>query len=377
MTTNIKFDIFFDTSYQADLENDCACTPSQILNRSIGNPDISVKEQIFETVAQPPSLYTQAISSTHTLAFNLLEQGRPTVLNQPALALLSHFATPQTVTSAEALFPTISRGTIYERVSQLSSLSLLERENAITLIDEPEPSPEVLTVWLHVTNQCNLRCPYCYLHKTPDAMALETGRQSINAVIRSALAHNFKRIKLKFAGGEATLNFSLVAALQSYAQKQAASHNLTLESVILSNGVIVTNRMIDFLQEHRMKLMISLDGIGDYHDRQRPFINGRGSFQQVEKSLDRLIARNFLPDISITISNWNLAGLPETVEYVLQRGLPFSLNFYRENECSATISDLRYANQEIIAAMLKAFAIIEKYLPRRSLLNALVDRANL
>jgi uncharacterized protein len=275
------------------------------------------------------------------------------------------------------LFPTISPLKLYDSVQQLLNLALLEPENAVRLVDNPASSPEVLTAWLHVTNQCNLRCPYCYVHKTPEAMALEIGQQSIDAVIRSALAHQFKQVKLKFAGGEATLNFPLVAALQSYAEEQASAHDLMLETVVLSNGVVITDGMIDFLQQHHMKLMISLDGVGDYHDSQRPFINGRGSFKQVEKSLNKLIARKFLPDISITISNRNLSGLPETVEYVLQRELPFSLNFYRDNECSAGVADLRYANQEIIAAMLKAFAVIEKYLPRRSLLNAIVDRANL
>lgn len=28
-------------------------------------------------------------------------------------------------------------------------------------------SGQVLTAWLHVTNACNLRCPYCYVSKAP------------------------------------------------------------------------------------------------------------------------------------------------------------------------------------------------------------------
>jgi uncharacterized protein len=37
------------------------------------------------------------------------------------------------------------------------------------------PAPEfnkgdVLTAWLHVTNGCNLRCPYCYVTKSAEKM---------------------------------------------------------------------------------------------------------------------------------------------------------------------------------------------------------------
>src|SRR5262249_3501236 len=53
------------------------------------------------------------------------------------------------------------------------------------------------------------------------------------------------------------------------------------------------------------------------------------------------------------------------------------LNFYRENERSATHRELRLEEQTIIAGMRAAFAVIEANLPRRSLLASLIDRANL
>ncbi len=123
--------------------------------------------------------------------------------------------------------------------------------------------------------------------------------------------------------------------------------------------------------------MISLDGLGNFHDRSRPFINGKGSFPQVSKSIDRLLEQDIRPDISITISNRNLDGLPDTVKYLLERDIPFSLNFYRENEYLSPVTDLRFANQKIIEAMRKAFDVIEKHLPPRNLLGAIMDRARL
>lgn len=123
--------------------------------------------------------------------------------------------------------------------------------------------------------------------------------------------------------------------------------------------------------------MISLDGVGAYHDANRPFISGRGSFKQVEKTLGRLAGHSFKPSISITISEQNLDGLPEVVDYVLQRELPFTLNFYRENDCSSDFKNLAYSQERIIKAMQAAFAVIEENLPPYSLLGTVLDLAKL
>src|SRR3954453_14213958 len=52
---------------------------------------------------------------------------------------------------------------------------LIERCFALgILVDDQPPAPpppsDVLVAWLHVTNECNLRCTYCYLNKNDEAM---------------------------------------------------------------------------------------------------------------------------------------------------------------------------------------------------------------
>ncbi len=259
---------------------------------------------------------------------------------------------------------------------QLVKLGLLEEMNAPIQALRWE-NPETLTVWLHITNECNLRCSYCFLHKTPDEMTDETARRAVEAIFRSAVRHHFKRVKLKYAGGEASLHFNQVLATHDYAERLAKSHSLELEAVLLSNGIALSSRLITELVARQIKVMISLDGLGAYHDVQRPFANGRGSFEQVQRTIERLLKNCWIPDISITVSERNLAGLPELIAYVLERDLPFSLNYYRENEYSTTVTDLRYNEAKMIEAMRSVFGVIEQNLPRRSLLGCLVDRANL
>ncbi len=237
--------------------------------------------------------------------------------------------------------------------------------------------PQTLIAWLHLTDRCNLRCVYCYLPHTRAEMSAETGRTTIDATFRSALANGYRQIKLKYAGGEPLLCFPLITELHRHAQTLASRHSLNLDGVILSNGTLLTPETIETMQSLGLRLMISLDGLGDYHDCQRYYADGYGSFNAVVDAIDMAVSHGLVPDISITISGRNAKGLPDLVEWVLERKLPFGLNFYRENDFSACQINLQLEEERIVSGMLSAYQVIESNLPRHSLLASLADRANL
>ena len=251
------------------------------------------------------------------------------------------------------------------------------------LFDRLDASPQILEpttplcAWLHVSDHCNLRCSYCYLPHQPADMSLATGHTAIDATIRSATVHGYRAIKLKYAGGEPLLCFPLLVDLHSYAQAQAEQHNLALDGVVLSNGTLLTRPMITQLQAADLRLMISLDGIGSMHNCQRQYADGRGSFNAVARAVELALSMGLVPDISITVSGRNAQGLPNVVAWVLERDLPFSLNFYRENPETVSQHGLQLEKSRIIKGMRAAYKVIAQRLPRRSLLTSLLDHTNL
>jgi uncharacterized protein len=351
-------------------EGDCAC--------SIDSSNPIVDDFAFggtEILWQVPSnLYNSSLDSSHHLVFNPMGHYGPVVLNHAAQHILNSFVYPVSLQNGITTIPDIQVEKATSVVRHMIMLGLLDSSSYTKPLRQ---TPKMLTAWLHVTNECNIRCDYCYITKTPDKMDFEHGKQSVDAVFRSALANGFQSVKLKFAGGESTLNFPLIIELFDYAKIVAKENGLGLIGVVLSNGVGITNRMIDAIKERNLRLSISLDGIGAFHDAQRKFINGKGSFNLVERSLERLAVHSLIPSVTITVSNRNLDGLPQVVDFVLQRNLPFTINFYRENECSANHVDLAYGDDKIIEAMRKAFSVIEHNLPSHSILGSLVDRARL
>lgn len=262
-------------------------------------------------------------------------------------------------------------------VQGLLQAGLLEADIQEDPIINCQLIPEIISSWLHLTDRCNLRCDYCYLPHVREDMSAETGRAAIDATFRSALASGFKQVKLKYAGGEPLMRFPLIVELHHYAQSLAHRHGIELEGVVLSNGTLLTAEMVEILKVLGLRLMISLDGLGAHHDLHRRYAGGRGSFADVAEAVELALANDLTPSISVTVSGRTAAGLPDVMAWILERELPFSLNFYRENELSASHGDMRLEEQKIIEGMLAAFKVIENNLPRRPFLGGIIDRANL
>jgi len=168
-----------------------------------------------------------------------------------------------------------------------------------------------------------------------------------------------------------------VIALQTYARELTEAHGLTLRATVLTNGVTIPDRLTQVLIAEDIKVMISLDGVGADHDAQRPSTAGKPSFRSVERTITRLTSLGLRPHLSITITNRNAAGLAEAVRFALARGLTFSLNFFRDNECAAGFSDLQYEEEAMIRALREAFVAIEEDLPPWSVLGSVLDRGQL
>ncbi len=335
-----------------DLEEDCA--------PAVGPLHFDLPEQhVYQRYSLTPHLYTDSLPHDFTLAYGPYSPAGPVVLNLPALQRLQEFKYPQPL--EQAVDYTLAACGLILPAGQKPTMQWGQ--------------PTTLTAWLHVTNACNLDCPYCYVRKSSERMSVEVGRQAVESVFRAAGRRGFKAVKLKYAGGEAALHFNLVRQLHDYARQLAVEHRLDLRAVVLSNGTVWTPAMARWLVEAGVKLMISLDAVGAAHDAQRPTRAGRGTFARIEHIVDNvLLPAGVKPDISITITARNSAAAAEAVAWAIERDLPFSLNFYRQNLQSANYEDLRLEETQIIEGLRRAYGVVEQQLPLRPFLSGLLDR---
>ena len=315
-----------------------------------------------------PSLQRYPLPASHEVAFSPLSGSHVLVLHPQASATLDRFK--------ERVAPFFTQGwpdDQHKLVREFQQYGLIVPVGAMPEL--PPSESAALTAWLHVTNECNLRCDYCYVSKTPDAMTSETGRRAVEMIFRTAAGHGFPMVKLKYAGGDALLNFRLIGELHQLGTELAQTYGLTFTDTILTNGVALTNGMLEMVRDRNIALSISIDGIGEVHDSQRKFANGRGSFTYVVRAIDRAIAAGVAPYLSITVTGRNAGALPQIVSFALDRGLRFNLNFYRDQDCSSDFVNLRGEEDRLIAGMLAAFAAIEERIPAYRLIDGLVDRS--
>ncbi len=331
--------------------SDCACAPEAVAL----DPTPLCTDALWQA---PSSLYRVPLPEGHTLLFNTQGAATVAVLNAAAQQRFAHFAEPQPLKT--------------EIDAQFAALDLLTSDCGLgEFLYTP---PQILTAWLHVTDACNLRCPYCYVRKRGREMDVTTGRAAIEAIVRSAEAHGFRAVKLKYAGGEPTLRWPLVRTLHAHAQRLTDRRGLALHATVLSNGTRLTEAMIAWLQDQNVRLMISLDGVGAVHDAQRPFAAGQGSFEQVASTIDRALDHGLMPYLSITVTEHNVDQLADVVTFALERDLCFNLNFVRDTQSASRLAEPR-VQRCWIAGLQRALAVIEADLPKERFIDGLLDRS--
>lgn len=321
----------------------------------------------------PAETYRAPLPSNHQVIFNPLFSSNIAVVNAAALSILDVFQTPRPLTEPMPI-EGLADADIDAAIEQFIQLGLLQPSEAQPKI--PVKTSHTLTAWLHVTNQCNLRCHYCYIEKTDEAMSEEIGLAAVDAVFRTALQSGFQSVKLKYAGGESSLNFGLIRQLHTYAVGLSHSHHVGLHEVVLSNGVALASGMLDFMRESNIRIMVSLDGIGAAHDAQRPFSNGRGSFQHVARGIERAIRVGLSPDISITVTPDNADDLWRVVEFALDHDLRVNLNFQRETDLDLSQLAFMQQAQRIVTGVQTALDVIAKRLPPYRVIDGLIDRSS-
>ena len=359
-----------------DCTDDCFQERIYLCNKS---PDALLSwsgEDTFGSLKLATPLYVRECAEDRWIACNPTGEGRIVVLDRQAMLLLEQFRTAKSLAEVLPVFINVSPEGIKRALALLYHAGLLQDPLSLPVMNTKAES-NALSAWLHVTNACNLRCHYCYLEKTTEDMSEDTAFRAVDAVFRSAIKRRVQLVHFRYAGGEASLHMSRVTAIHDYASQLAQQHDITLKATLLSNGVILSKRAIDNLKSRRIGVTISLDGIGDYHDRQRPFLHGQGSFKYVDRTIQTLLAHDLPPYITVIVSQRNLEGLPDLLTYLLERGLSFTLSYYRDNECSVQPEALQFGEQSMISGMLAAFAVIERHLPKRSLLSSLIDKASL
>jgi len=182
---------------------------------------------------------------------------------------------------------------------------------------------------LVVTEQCNLRCKYCY----------EVGKNALHTMPREVaykaidffldIAEPNEGIVLEFTGGECSLEVDLVRDVIEYFKaklRRSTGHpwRSAYRIMLSTNGVLYdTEKFQRLIWENRghTYVAMTIDGTKTKHDSARVFPDGRGSYDIVAKNA-KLWARQFLgAGTKITFSHDDLPYVAESIVHVWDMGI--------------------------------------------------------
>lgn len=162
--------------------------------------------------------------------------------------------------------------------------------------------------FLFLTNECNLRCTYCYATKKP----IVATRAMLDQLRVFLTSEEDKRLgdhdlSIQFFGGEPTIEWDLltwfVEDFSTYYTHLYPGRKVRWG--MTTNATLLNREKLEFMKKWGMNPLLSIDGRPETHDHHRKTVGGGGSHQLIP--LDLILEYFPTPEIRPTIT-------PDTVE---------------------------------------------------------------
>ena len=231
-----------------------------------------------------------------------VNSGAVHVLDRTAYDILSLLDGPmgtEIPREVEAKLPQYSAEALAEAWEELKGLQ--DEGLLFTSDDYIDPETAVLmqkeapikALCLHVCHDCNLRCRYCFA-STGDfgtgrrmTMDIETAKKAIDFVVEKS--QNRRNIEIDFFGGEPLMAMDTVKATVEYARALEERTGKNFRFTITTNGVLLDDENIAYINEVMSNAVLSLDGRPDVNDHMRRTVNDKGSYDVILPKFQKLV----------------------------------------------------------------------------------------
>ena len=145
---------------------------------------------------------------------------------------------------------------------------------------------------LNIAHDCNLRCKYCFA-STGDfgegrkLMSYETGKKAVDFLLQNS--GDRVNLEMDFFGGEPLMNFEVCKQLVAYARSIEKEHNKNFRFTMTTNGIGITDEVIDWCNKECHNVVLSLDGRKEVNDRFRVDLAGNGSYDRIVPKFQKLV----------------------------------------------------------------------------------------
>lgn len=155
---------------------------------------------------------------------------------------------------------------------------------------------KVYCLELMMSQECNMRCDYCYGDAHFGGNGLMSWPMAKRAldwlldIMQKTVYPRGAEIFISFFGGEPLLNFDVVKKSIEYVWDERKQRNILFS--MTTNLSLLTDEMLSFMCQYPMGLCISFDGRMQH--KYRRFVNGEDSYNSVVANIKKVLA--VMPD---------------------------------------------------------------------------------
>lgn len=220
-----------------------------------------------------------------------------------------------------------------------------------------------------VTSSCNLKCIYCYEGNNKNNLFIskEIINYSVDFLFKIMKENDDKKLSVTIHGGEPFLAFDLIKYLVEVIKRRSLDFGVELSFICTTNGTILNDEMIKFISKEIKNISISLDGKKDTQNYTRPYKNGQGTHEIVEKNLKKLLKILPFLRVRLTYNRETVYNLFENIKYLIDLGVKCIVP-------ARDFFDKKFGNMEL-EALSNELLKIKRYIKGKSDVNiALLDK---
>jgi len=205
---------------------------------------------------------------------------------------------------------------------------LVRRKGHITPTKKTGALKEEFIVFV-TTRGCNLQCTYCHFDgptSAKNSLSFDNAKNVIDWSIERIVnktkgSKKKKKLPIHFFGGEPFTTFDLIKDIVNYTNEQCSDYGIEPFFMATTNGVL-TESMRTWIIKHFHKIIISIDGTAETHDKHRPISEYLGSFEPASETADILSKSKVELHIRACITSETVTKMLSMVEYMVNRWHP-------------------------------------------------------
>ena len=197
-----------------------------------------------------------------------------------------------------------------------------EREEMRDAFNEANRQCSRFSAQVVLNMDCNLACTYCYEggmkgrhYMTPETAGILSSLAEREYIGRGMGA------ELSFYGGEPLMSMDLIVSISERLKNACAEKGTRYAFTMVTNGTLLTLSVVNRLLPLGLTgVKVTLDGPRENHDRFRPFVSGKGSFDTIVANL-----KDVSPLIDVQVggnfTRENYRRFPGLLDYFLEEGI--------------------------------------------------------